>query len=110
MGSPRTVRVLKEMLQSHKPDFLFLSETLADNNKVALLAPKLGFVNFYSVDKQGRGGGLAIFWSTELNCAVLDASNNHIDVQIRERSGVNWRLTCFMAFQKEKGGKLHGIF
>ncbi|XP_074337479.1 uncharacterized protein LOC141674671 [Apium graveolens] len=86
VGSARTVRVLKEMIKSHKPDLLFLSETLEDSNKVASLAPKISFVNFYSVDKQGRGGGLAIFRSNKLNYSVFYASNNHIDVQIHESS------------------------
>lgn len=53
VGSARTVRVLKEMVKSHKPDLLFLSETKADSNKVANIAPKLGFLHFYSVDKHG---------------------------------------------------------
>lgn len=56
LGQPRTVRVLKEMLKSHKPDILFLSETLVEGNKIEALASKLGFGKNFSVDRQGRGG------------------------------------------------------
>ena len=54
MGSSQAVRLLKEMITSHKPDVLFLSETLADSNKIAMLARKIGFSNYFSVEKQGR--------------------------------------------------------
>lgn len=61
LGQPRTVRIINKMMKSHKPDILFLSETLVVGDKVANLAVKFGFNNFYSVDRQGRGGGLAVF-------------------------------------------------
>lgn len=54
VGSSQAVRLLKEMITSHKPDVLFLSETLADSNKIAMLARKIGFSNYFSVEKQGR--------------------------------------------------------
>lgn len=73
-GSSRTVRVLKEMVKSHKPDILCLSETIADSNKIAVLVAKLGFVNFHAVDKQGRGGGLALFWRRNMHCSVFASS------------------------------------
>lgn len=102
VGSSRTVRVLKEMIKSHKPDLLCLSETLADSNKISALASKLGFVNFHSVDKQGRGGGLALFWRHNLLCNVFDSSNNHIDVIIKENNGGDWRLTWFYGYPERE--------
>lgn len=50
LGQPRTVRVLKEMSKSHKPDILFLSETLKEGNKVEAIASRLGFSNWFAVD------------------------------------------------------------
>ena len=102
VGSSCTVRVLKEMIKSHKPDLLCLSETLADSNKISALASKLGYANFFAVDKQGRGGGLALFWKHNLVCNVFDSSNNHIDVVIKEQNGGDWRLTWFYGFPERE--------
>lgn len=93
------------MIKSHKPDVLFLSETLADSNKVAVLATKIGFSNHFSVDKQGRGGGLAFFWNNKTNCSIFGSSNNHVDVIIQEKSGDRWRLTCFYGFPERERRK-----
>ena len=72
------------MIKSHKPDLLFLSETLAVRSKIEALVFKLGFVNFFSVDKQGIGGGLAVFWKHNIVCSIFDYSLNHIDINITE--------------------------
>lgn len=102
LGQSRTVRILNEMLTSHKPDILFLSETLVEGNKVEVLASKIGFVNFHSVDRQGRGGGLAVFWKNNVRCSIMDSSQNHIDIIIEERHNVSWRLTCFYGFPERE--------
>ncbi|XP_074374406.1 uncharacterized protein LOC141714808 [Apium graveolens] len=105
VGSSRTVQVLKEMIKSHKPDFLFLSETLADSKKIESLSSKLGFINFFSVDKQGREGGLAVFWKNNMMCNVFDYSNNHVHIIIKERNVGDWRLTCFYGFPERERRK-----
>lgn len=102
LGQPRTVRVLKEMSKSHKPDILFLSETLVEGNKIELLASKLGFSNFFSVDRHGRGEGLAIFWRRNVVCSVFDSSQNHIDIHVKEPNNGVWRLTCFYGFPERE--------
>lgn len=102
LGKPRAVRVLTEMLKSHKPDLLFLSETLAVSNKIEAIASKLGFADFFSVDRQGMGGGLAVFWRKSLNCKILNHSQNHIDMQVNEGSRGLWRLTCFYGYPERE--------
>lgn len=52
LGSPRIVRVLRDL--SQKLELLFLSETLVDRIKIEALASSLGFANFFAVDRQGR--------------------------------------------------------
>lgn len=102
LGNTRTVRVLRDLLRSHKPDLLFLSETLVDSNKVEALASKFGFSNFFSVGRQGRGGGLAVFWKHNMQCTVVDSSQNHIDLNIGESQNNVWRLTCFYGFPERE--------
>ena len=78
------------------PDVIFLTETkkkIAGMKKVKL---KLGFVNGFYVQRQGRGGGLAMFWRKEVNLEIKSYSKYHIDVVvIEEASGFKWRLTGF---------------
>lgn len=54
LGNPRGVRVLRDILKSHQPDLIFLSETLSVGNKMEELSSKFGFANFFSVDRKGR--------------------------------------------------------
>lgn len=35
-------------------------------------------------------------------CAVTDSSQNHIDINIKESSGAEWRLTCFYGFPERE--------
>lgn len=102
LGNHRAVRVLSELIKTHRPDFLFLSETLSLNSKIEELSSKLGFYKWYSVDKVDRAGGLAIFWRHTMKCVVLDSSQNHIDVNVSENNGLAWRLTCYYGFPERE--------
>lgn len=95
MGKPRTVRVLGDLVKSHKPAFLFLSETLVDNIVIADLHAKLGFSEFFAVNRIGQGGGLAVKWKQSVVYKVVDSSVNHIDVVFLGKNSPEWRLSCF---------------
>lgn len=97
--------MLKEIVKSQKPDILFLSETLADSNKIEALALKLGFINSFSVSRKGRCGGLTAFWRNNIMCTVFDSSQNYIDISIKERRGGSWHLTCFYDFPETERRK-----
>jgi len=55
----------------------------------------LGFDYCISVDRTGRGGGLALFWRHFSNCTLVDFSNNHITVEIIDSVLGAWRLTSY---------------
>jgi endonuclease/exonuclease/phosphatase family metal-dependent hydrolase len=42
----------------------------------------------------GKGGGLVLFWSEEVNVSLISFSLHHIDVRITEKNGNMWRCTC----------------
>ncbi|XP_074356357.1 uncharacterized protein LOC141696068 [Apium graveolens] len=86
------------MLKTHKPDFLFLSETISVSNKIEELSSRFGFSNYFSVDKKGRAGGLAIFWKHTMVCEIIESLQNHIDLIVSENNSVSWRLTCYYGF------------
>lgn len=54
MGSPRAIRILKDLVKSHNPDFVFLSETLVNSDVMTEIADKLGFTSSFAVSKVGR--------------------------------------------------------
>lgn len=98
LGSPRTVRVLSDLIKVHKPDFLFLSETISFANKIEELRVKYNFAQCFSVDRVGRSGGLAIFWKNNVNCEITSYSRNHVNVNFIENGTVVWSLTCLYGF------------
>lgn len=100
LGKPRSVRCLRDLVKSRHPDFLFLSETMVQSNKIKDLSEQMGFASSYAVERVGQGGGLAIMWRRNVICTVISASSNFIDLEFYERNATNWRLTCFYGFSE----------
>ncbi|XP_074352672.1 uncharacterized protein LOC141691818 [Apium graveolens] len=95
LGNSRAVRVLRDLVKTRKPDFLFLSETRVYSNKIMELSSSFGFANNYVVDCIGRAGGLAIMWMNTVSCSINRSSMNYIDVDIIDNLVPSWKLTCF---------------
>ena len=71
---------------------------IASMKKVKL---KLGYVNGFYVQRQGRGSGLAMFWRKEVNLEIKSYSKYHIDaVIIEEASSFKRRLMGFYGHPK----------
>lgn len=62
--------MLGDLIKSHNPEFLFLSETISYANKTEKLHVKFGFSQCFSVDRVGRSGGLAVFWRNNVSCEI----------------------------------------
>lgn len=95
LGQPRTIRALSDLVRDHRPEILFLSETISVGRRIEELRVKLGYDNCFSVDKVGRSGGLAVFWKNSMNCSISGYSRNHIDLVVVENNVEVWRLSCF---------------
>lgn len=50
MGKPRAVRFLKELVQTHKPNLIFLSETLVTKNKIEEVCKLIHYAGCFAVD------------------------------------------------------------
>jgi hypothetical protein len=98
IGSPSTVPDLKYLVWHFNPDLLFLSESLAHQNKIEELRFLLDYDCCFHVDRTGRGGGLALFWRNSLNCQLVDFSSNHITVQSTDIVLGIWRLTGYYGY------------
>lgn len=96
LGNPRSVGTLRNLVRQWDLDVIFLTETkkkIVGMKKVKL---KLGFINCFYVQRQGEGGGLAMFWRKEVNLKIQSYSRHHIDAVVIEKgSGFKWRLTGF---------------
>lgn len=95
LGKPRTIQFLKEITQQKKPSIIFLSETLARENKIAEVCKNINFAEYISVEAQGHSGGLALLWKNEGGCKVIEATRNYIDFKVENECVGRWRYTGF---------------
>ena len=93
LRSNLTVRRLEEMCREHLPDFVFLLETKNSSAHVLKFQSSLGYDHCFLVDPVGLSGGLALFWKSNFEVEVLQASNRIIDTKIKFGSRV-----FFMSF------------
>ena len=63
LGQAYAVHALSELVKTHRPMVVFLFETLVNSNKIESLRVKLGFNNAMAVDRESRGGGMAVLWN-----------------------------------------------
>lgn len=73
-------------------------ETISVAKKIEDLRVRFGFEHCFSVDKVGRGGGLAVLWKGPLQCQISSYSHHHIDVVFIEGNVESWRLSCFYGY------------
>ena len=98
INNPRAVRVVCEMVRSHRVDILFLIETISHAKKIEEIRRKLGFEGAFAVDREGPGGGLAALWRKNSLCSVVGFSLNFINLRIEDGVHPKWRFTCFYGF------------
>lgn len=83
MGSPSAVRALKDVL-SQRPLVVGLIETKLRISQRGGLRVKLGYLNYFAVDRRGLSDGMALLWGEETTVLVRTFSRYHIDVMIEE--------------------------
>lgn len=81
LGLPWKVQFLKNVVQQHKPTFLFLCETLCNKVKMESIYRSLNYEGMVVVEAQGRSGGMALLWKQEDQENLISLSNNHIDIE-----------------------------
>ncbi|CAM8999721.1 unnamed protein product [Rhodiola kirilowii] len=82
VGGPRAVRSLGDVVRTHRPSLLGLIETKKEDGDLEVLKCKLGFSGCLAVGSKGRSGGLALFWTQEIEVSLISYSDFHIDVSI----------------------------
>jgi len=70
-----------------------LSETKLDERRMQWFRWALGLTNMVVRDCDGRSGGIAILWRKGVDVTLRNFSKYHIDVDVREEDGKEWRFT-----------------
>uniref|UniRef100_A0A2N9I7H8 Endonuclease/exonuclease/phosphatase domain-containing protein n=1 Tax=Fagus sylvatica TaxID=28930 RepID=A0A2N9I7H8_FAGSY len=73
---------------------VFLSETKAYEDRMQVIAKKIGFQNLVAIGPKGRAGGLCMLWVNDLEVEILEFNSNMIAIQIKE-CNVCWSLVGF---------------
>lgn len=95
LGNPYTVCSLLRIIRREGPGVVFLSETILKGNKVDSLKRRCNFYFVFSVDAEGRSGGLILMWKADVEVTLRNYSKNHVNAIVKERHGASWRFTGF---------------
>lgn len=91
-----TGKELEVVVQAKDPSVVFLVGTWADEARQKKIKRYLDFENLFFVERNNRGGGLALYWRNSIDLNVDTFSKNHIDAIINKEKEDEWRLTgCY---------------
>ena len=93
LGNDWTFQILHDYVQQYSPPLVFLSETLCSMSQMERWRIKLGFTGMLIWEKEGRSGGLCLFWSDSITVQLLSGSKGHIDVKVTSPNSPGWRFT-----------------
>lgn len=51
---------------------------------------KIGFGNCFATDSEGRNGGVALLWGSDLRLEIKSFSKNHVHVAITQEDNCTW--------------------
>ncbi len=100
LGNPETVRELHMFVRKEDPDIVFLMETRLEVRCLEFLRVRLGMYGCFGVNRNGYGGGLALFWKSSVAVHIQSFSNHHIDADVVMIDGIKWRITGFYGHLK----------
>lgn len=97
-SSPKFFLVLKELIQTHKPDVLFLTGPRVNSRKGIRILRRFSFTRFIVVEAEGFAGGLWCFWNAnEVRLEVVRYSSQFITLAVMQSDVVEWLLTLVYA-------------
>ena len=95
LGNQRLVRELSVLVKSKGPRLVFLMETKKKNSYMEKIRCHLKFDNMFLVPRRHFSGGLALFWSNDLDLHIRTFSSHHIDAVVNPRIDDAWQFTGF---------------
>ncbi|WJX78362.1 hypothetical protein P8452_61593 [Trifolium repens] len=98
LNGPSAIPNLRNLAQGHRPDVLFLSETLTNAHRMERVRTMLKFDSCLSIDVEGRSGGLSVLWKDSVKCRIMNYSRNFINLIVEDEERGDWRLTCYYGY------------
>ena len=95
LGNPQIEDELVALVTVKDPKIVFLMETKAKKYILERVGSRIQFTNLFVVPHVNTGGGLALFWKSDLDVDVQTFSTNHIDAIVNQRVDDAWRFTGF---------------
>ena len=74
---------------------MFLSETLTDEARLEIVQRNINFKHWWVVPREGRGGGLVLYWKSLINLTVEASGKYYIDAIIDKNTKNAWQLIGF---------------
>ncbi|KAG8478535.1 hypothetical protein CXB51_028292 [Gossypium anomalum] len=110
LGSPRTVKRLKNKLRAVNPRILFLMETKLSAKRMEMVRLKCGFENGIEIGAIETKGRLFFGWKENSLVRLKSFSYFHIDVELSHDQNVPWVILGYFneitnSFEKQ-GGRL----
>ena len=78
---------IKKILHLHRLGIFFCCETKMWAKRVNLEGSYFNFANCFVVDKNGLGGGLALFWGSNVEVEIKSYNSHHIDAVVKNGNG-----------------------
>ena len=93
-GNLSTGKKLEGMVQAKDTYVMFIAKTWADEARLKEIH-NIDFENLLSVERNNRGGGLALYWKNSFDLHIDTFSKNHIDAIINKGKDEAWRFIGF---------------
>ena len=94
-GNPKTDQELGDLIWTQDPSVVFLAETWLTKAWLEEIRARYKFGGMNEVSREGRGGGVVLFWKKGCDILVDTFSPNHIDAIVNKGKDEEWRFTVF---------------
>ena len=72
------------MIRAKDPSAVFITETWTNKARLKEIQRQIEFENLFFLERNNRGGGLALYWRNSLDLSIDTFSKNHIDAIINK--------------------------
>ncbi|XP_073038304.1 uncharacterized protein [Primulina eburnea] len=94
LGNPRAFRELRRLVDKSNPSMMFICETKLYKSQYASWRSYIQFKGIFSVECEGRKGGLVMLWKDMYDIKICSFSSGHIDCIVSAEQKF-WRFTGF---------------
>ena len=95
LGNPLIEDKLVVLVTTKDRKLVFLMETKVEKYILERVGRRIQFTNLFVVPRVNTGGGLALYWKSNLDMDVQTFFDRHIDVIVNQGVDDAWHFTSF---------------